>query len=285
MQTISCAAVWAAALWAGACSAAPGVAPIGPVEVGEAHEARFGPGHLKGYLKRQELPDSLALLPAPPAEGSQALAADGEAYRALTALRSGPRGALAARDANLAFPQAASIFSCALDVNISEQATPNLNMLLRRTLTDAARATHQAKDAYQRPRPFVVFNAPTCTPADEAHLRQDGAYPSGHSALGWAWALVLTEIAPDHADALLQRGRAFTQSRGVCGVHWKSDIEAGRLVGSAVVARLHGKARFAAQMAAAQDEITQARMHGQRPAAADCTAEAAAMAISARLAP
>lgn len=278
MQPILCAAALAAALLASACGTAPGlVADMVPADVGE--------GHLKGYLQREELPDSLALLPAPPAQGSQAQAADDEAFRTLTALSNGPRGALAVKDANLQFPQAAATFSCALEVPVSEQATPNLNLLLRRTLTDAGRSTRKAKDAYQRPRPFMVFQAATCTPADEVHLRQDGSYPSGHSALGWAWALVLTEIAPDRADALLQRGRAFAQSRGVCGVHWKSDIEAGRLLGSATVARLHEKAEFTAQMAAARDEIAQARANGRQPVAADCAAEAAAMALSEKLAP
>lgn len=281
MQTIPCVAVLAAALLASACGTAPGVVAL-PDEAGEVHPGVY---RLKGYLRQDELPDSLALLPAPPAEGSLALAADGEAFRALTALRDGPRGALATRDANLHFPQAASAFSCALGIDISEQATPNLNRLLRRTLTDAGLSTRKAKGAYQRTRPFVVFHVPTCTPADEEYLRQDGSYPSGHSALGWAWALVLAEAAPDRANALLQRGRAYAQSRGVCGVHWKSDIEAGRLVGAATVARLHDKVPFMAQMAAARHEIVQARARGQVPAAADCAAEAAAMALSDRLAP
>lgn len=283
MQPILCAAALAAALMASACATAPGrVAAEVPAYAGDTHADE---SHLKGYLQREELPDSLALLPAPPALGSQAQAADDEAFRTLTVLRNGPRGALAVKDANLQFPQAALTFSCALGVHISEQATPNLNLLLRRTLTDAGRSTRKAKDAYQRPRPFMVFQAATCTPADEVHLRQDGSYPSGHSALGWAWALVLTAIAPDRADALLQRGRAFAQSRGVCGVHWKSDIEAGRLMGSATVARLHDKAEFTAQMAAARDEIAQARASGQQPVAADCAAEAAAMKLSEKLAP
>ncbi len=74
------------------------------------------------------------------------------------------------------------------------------------------------------------------------------SYPSGHSSIGWAWALVLTEVAPDRGDLLLQRGRAFSQSRAICGAHWQSDIEAGRLVGSATVARMHASPVFLAQM-------------------------------------
>ncbi|MFC6283840.1 MULTISPECIES: acid phosphatase [Polaromonas] len=276
------AAMLAVALLASACSTATRtVAPISAAEVGEV---RAGSGYLKGYLAPAELPDSLALLPPPPAEGSAALAADAATFRTLTALQGTPRGALAVQDANLRFPKAAETFSCALGLPISEEATPNLNMLLRRTLTDAGIATYKAKDKYQRTRPFVVFKAPSCTPREEAALAKDGSYPSGHSAAGWAWAMVLTEVAPERSDALLQRGRAFSQSRGICGVHWQSDIEAGRLIGAATVARLHANPVFNAQVDAARLEVARARAQGSTPGR-DCAAEAAALGSSSMLAP
>lgn len=264
-----------------ACSSAP-QAPTTPTDVGEL---RAGSGYLKGYLSSKDLPNSLALVPPPPAEGSAAQADDNAAYQALTALQAGPRGAQATKDANLKFPAAAGHFACALGITISEQTTPNLTMLLRRTLTDAGLSTYKAKDTYKRTRPFVAFNAPSCTPAEEPSLRKDGSYPSGHAALGWAWALVLTQAAPERADALLQRGRSFGQSRAVCGVHWKSDIQAGWLMGAATVARLQSNATYRAQLSAAQAEMATARAAGHVPAAADCAAEAVALALSAKLAP
>ena len=96
---------------------------------------------------------------------------------------------------------------------------------------------------------------------------------------------MLTEIAPERADALLQRGRSYTQSRGVCGVHWQSDIEAGRLIGSAAVARLHDNAVFRSQLAEARKEVAAARAANQVPPAADCNVEATAQALSAKLVP
>ncbi len=276
--SFSTAGVLAAALLASACTTAP-KPPTTLAEVGENH------GYANGYLTRKDMADSLALVPPPPAEGSPELAADVAAYRALTALRNGPRGAQATKDAELKWPAAASHFSCALGVDISEKNTPHLNMLLRRTLADAGGATYKAKDKYQRARPFMVFNEPTCTPGEEAHLRKDGSYPSGHSALGWAWALVLTQVAPERTDALAQRGRAYAQSRGVCGVHWKSDIEAGRFVGSAAVARLQSNAVFQAQLAEAKKEVAKARAAGWVPPGPTCAAEAAALGLSTQLAP
>ncbi|MDM0047440.1 phosphatase PAP2 family protein [Variovorax sp. J22R115] len=266
----------------GACTTAPPVvAPTSPAEVGEL---RAGTGFLKGYLAPAEALDSLALLPPPPIEGSPALSADTATFNTLTKFQGTPRGAMAISDANLNFPEAASVFSCALGMQISEKGTPNLNMLLRRTLTDTALATYKAKNKYARVRPFIMLKAGSCTPKEEAFLAKDGSYPSGHSAIGWGWALLLTELAPDRKDALLQRGRAFAQGRAICGVHWQSDIDAGRLVGSAAVAQLHANAVFNAQMSAARAEIARARVVGAPPTAA-CLAEAATIAGSSLSAP
>ena len=259
-----------AALFAG-CQTPP---PTSPEVVGEF---RKGSGYLNGYLNPKQLPNSLALLPPPPAAGSAQAAADMETYKSTRALRNTPRWTLATQDANLKFPAAAAAFSCALGIPVSQEGTPNLNMLLRRTLLDAGLATYAAKDKYNRQRPFVVTGEETCTPAEQPMLSKDGSYPSGHSSIGWAWALVLVQAAPQNMDALLQRGYAFGFSRVVCGVHWQSDVDAGRVIGAATVARLQSDETFKAQVALARDEIAQAQAKGLKPAA-DCAAEAAALA-------
>ena len=243
----------------------------------EAAIGELRPGIVRGYLDRAALPDSLALLPAPPAAGTPALAADEAAYRDTRPMLATPRGALAKADARLDFPAAATVFACAADLDIGAETTPHLYTLLRRTLADAGLSTYRAKDHYQRTRPFVQHKQASCTPDEEARLAKDGSYPSGHSALGWAWALVLAELMPERADALLQRGHAFGQSRVVCGVHWQSDVAAGRVMGAAAVARLHADAVFQAQMRAAADEIRAARSAGRRTGS-DCGAQSAALA-------
>ncbi|MBP6898615.1 MAG: phosphatase PAP2 family protein [Burkholderiaceae bacterium] len=248
--------------------------PTLPEQVGEF---RANSGYLRGYLDRKALPDSLALLPPPPADGSPARAADLARHQATRALKDTPRWQQAARDANLKWPAAADTLACAMGLTISQQATPHLNMLLRRSLLDAGLATYGAKDRYQRQRPFAALDEATCTPAEEASLRKDGSYPSGHAALGWAWALVLTQVSPERGNALLARGLAFGDSRVVCGVHWQSDVEAGRVIGAAAVARLQSDALFQAQLAAARTEVEAARAAGAQPPA-HCAAEAAALA-------
>ncbi len=239
-------------------------------------EYRAGSGYLRGYLERQQLPDSLALLPKPPADGSAEAAADLAVYRATRALRDTPRWALATADDNLKFPKAADTFFCALGMPISQEATPHLNMLLRRSLIDAGLSTYAAKDSYKRQRPFAALKEGTCAPAAEAALAKDGSYPSGHAALGWGWALLLAELAPDRADAVLQRGHAFGQSRVVCGVHWQSDVDSGRMMGAAAIARLHADPTFSAQAALAKAEIATARARGAT-SPQNCAAEAQAL--------
>jgi acid phosphatase (class A) len=175
------------------------------------------------------------------------------------------------------FPQAAGAFSCALKAPITEQDTPHLYMLLRRTLTDAGLSTYPAKDHYNRVRPFVVNKEPTCTPDDEKFLKTNGSYPSGHAALGWAWALILSEIAPDQTDAILARGLAFGKSRVICNVHWESDVIEGRVMGAGTVACLHADSTFRADLEAAKAELAAVRAKGLKPLR-DCAVEAAAMA-------
>jgi acid phosphatase (class A) len=269
-----------ALLLAGGCASAVRViAPTSAAEVGE-----YSSGFLNGYLATSELPDSAALLPAPPALDSAAQAADNAAFYELTKFQGTPRGFMAVHDADLNFPQAAATFSCALGGSISEREMPNTYMLLRRTLTDAILATSKAKNKYQRPRPFMTYKVPSCTPGSEAELAKNGSYPSGHSTTGWVWALLLAEIAPERADIIFQRGRAFGQSRGICGAHWQSDIEAGRVIGAAIVARLHANAVFSEQMRAARAEMAMVR--GANAAPSDnCAAESAVLGSSSLIPP
>jgi len=213
------------------------------------------PGLLQGYLSKEEIPNSLALVPPPPEEGSIAFALDQEYAKKAVESKDTARFTLATNDAVLNFPAAVKSFESTVGIEISETKTPKLYVMMRRVLADAALSTYAAKNYYKRKRPFMVNNTPVCTPADTALLRKDGSYPSGHTAIGWAWALVFCEIFPAKTDAILQRGYAFGESRVICNVHWHSDVEMGRVMGAAVVARLHANPGFLKDLAAAKEEI------------------------------
>ncbi len=145
-------------------------------------------------------------------------------------------------------------FAPVMGAGFTAENFPNTAEALRRVRTPLGAAVLVAKNRFGRDRPFVVDA--TITPCIEASdsLRASGAYPSGHAAFGWAWALVLAELNPDRADAILARGREYGDSRVVCGVHYPSDVEAGRTVAAAALARLHADPDFRAALDAARAE-------------------------------
>lgn len=212
-----------------------------------------------GYLGGTAMPDSTALSPAPPASGSAAEMRDVEQSKAALALRGSARWELATRDADLFSPAATAAFSCAAGVDIGSQVTPRLDRLLRKTMADLGMSTSAIKRQYQRARPFMVNGQPTCTPDWEPKLRQDGSYPSGHSAIGYGWGLILAELLPQRASALVARGRAFGDSRRICNVHWLSDVEEGRIAAAATVARLHADRAFQKDLKAARAELARVK--------------------------
>ena len=54
-------------------------------------------------------------------------------------------------------------------------------------------------------------------------------------------------------DAILQGGSAFEKAGR--NVHWHSDVEMGRVMGAAAVAKLHANAGFLKDLAAAEEEV------------------------------
>ncbi len=124
-------------------------------------------------------------------------------------------------------------------------------------------ATREAKNYYMRTRPFAFFGEETCNPAQQAELSTNGSYPSGHTSIGWATALVLAEINPERQNEILKRGYDMGESRVICGYHFQSDVDAARLVASAVVARLHADPGFQTQLKKAKEEMERLQKQGK----------------------
>lgn len=230
-----------------------------------------------GYLARDKVPDSQLYLPPPPAKHSAALWRDKAASRKARRLRGNARWDLAAADSDILAPSDTAAMSCAAGFAISATDTPAIQKIMRRSLADLGLSTYSIKKRYQRERPFMKNKKPSCSPKWEPMLRKDGSYPSGHSAIGFGWGLILAEIVPDRAAELVARGRAFGDSRRVCNVHYLSDVEEGRIAASAMVARLHAEPAFQSDLEAARAE---ARARAAKPPNRDCAAEAAALALT-----
>ena len=164
------------------------------------------------------------------------------------------------------------IFSKVLGHEISASKTPAIYELLQRVHPSGNAATQKAKAAFRRQRPYVYMNEPTSYPDDEAGLYDTGSYPSGHASGSWLMGLVLSEVTRSHQDEILARAYEYGQGRVITGYHWQSDVNYGRVVGSAVYATLHGEKAFLDQMSKAVQEYD--RIYGGTSAIRAVSAEA-----------
>ena len=216
------------------------------------------------FLQDGQQASSLDLLPAPPKQGSVQFLYDEAQYQWGKMQRDTPRGDQAVKDARVGGDGVPQAFSEAFGVNISKETTPEIYKLVLNIREDAGDlATRGAKNHYMRIRPFAFYKEMTCNPEQQQELSTNGSYPSGHTAIGWATALVRSEINVDRQNEILKRGYEMGQSRVICGYHWQSDVDAARIVSAAVVARLHANPAFQAQMAKAKKEFAKLVKEGK----------------------
>lgn len=252
--------------------APPGVAP----SLG-SDTLKPGKPAAKPYLADTALPDALKILPAPPAHDAPLDKADRAAFSSTRALKGSPRWEIASNDVAEGAAAVLENFACVLGTRIDQARVPAVINLLERARLDLARATRGPKVHYRRLRPFVGNEAPICVQRSQA-LADSFSYPSGHATQGWAYALILAALVPEKATPILVRGRAYGESRIVCGVHWLSDVVAGRLTGTAVFAALMGDPTFRADLEKARTELRAALSGaGTTPDQATCTREADAL--------
>ena len=209
--------------------------------------------------------DPVALLGPPPAAESQAHRADRQTFLTTRRLRGTARWRQATEDDDLG-AGAFRRFSCAAGAMILPRTMPATFRMMIRIDADVRRVSLPIKRHYSRLRPLMGNRLAACVPRAD-WMRTNSSYPSAHSMQGWAWALVLAELNPSRADALLQNGFAFGESRIICGVHYASDVAAGRLLGAALVSRLHAEPAFQADLAEAREEWSRG---ADRPAPIDC---------------
>jgi acid phosphatase (class A) len=224
-------------------------------------ESPWGPSAVAQAWAEPYLPegaiDAVTLLGPPPDPDSPRGMADWIYYQGSRSMQGTPLWTQAIADNDLG-EAAFHRFSCAAGFTILPQTAPAAFRIMSRIDADTRRVAAPAKTRFARVRPPIGNDAPICLPR-EPWMTANPSYPSSHALQGWAWALVLAEIAPERTDILLENGRAFGDSRAICGVHYPSDVEAGRLLGSALVARLHADRAFQRDLAAARRELRRAR--------------------------
>jgi acid phosphatase (class A) len=131
---------------------------------------------------------------------------------------------------------------------------PEIMLLAQRATSDIHRANKVAKNHFKRVRPFAFYGESSITPEMDEELAEEWSYPSGHAARGWMFALVLSSVAPERAEALAVRANAYAMNRVICGHHWKSDIDAGKTLAMVLFAAITGTKEYQEQLQKARAE-------------------------------
>ncbi|HEY7006691.1 MAG TPA: phosphatase PAP2 family protein [Sphingomicrobium sp.] len=227
-----------------------------------------------GYLTSETMPETLAILPPPPAANSESMARDVTLRQTALRFSGTPRYQLAIADADRSQESTVRAFACALGTDIGARQTPTLERLLAKVRFDVRIAAYRAKGYYKRPRPWVANGGKVCRSSEDL-VRNDGSYPSARGAVGWAFALVLAEVNPARRDAITLRGKEFGESRVICDAEWQSDVDASRTLGAAAIDRMRHNQDFMADLESARTEVAERIRSGARP---DCSLEDGARA-------
>lgn len=77
---------------------------------------------------------------------------------------------------------------------------------------------------------------------------------------GYAAAAALSQHLSGNAQIIQARAADYAESRLVCGAHYRRDIEAGHVLGVALLSALMTKPAFRAELEAARAELTAAHL-------------------------
>jgi acid phosphatase (class A) len=108
------------------------------------------------------------------------------------------------------------------------------------------------KERFRRRRPYEIESRLDPCIGD---VQGDLSYPSGHATYGYVMAYLLSELVPERREALSKRADEFARQRMVCGVHFRSDLEAGRAGARALIGMLHESAEFRRDAVEAAEEL------------------------------
>lgn len=198
-------------------------------------------------------PDALnlsALLPPPPAQNSAQTQTElAEIHRLQTEATAEER-----RQAGADVEESPFVYASVMGPGFTRDNLPIAAPFLERALKEEALFVDRAKMVWLRPRPpYVDHTIKTCQKPTPS-----GAYPSGHAATGYLMAEILAQIVPEKREAIFQRAAQYAHNRILCGVHYASDVEAGKTAGLLIAEALKKNAAFQADLAPARAEIRRA---------------------------
>lgn len=219
----------------------------------------------------------MKVIPPAPTAGDARDTLDRSIFRATRSLKDSERWKLARSDNRYGLQDLMNDFHCATAVDLDMAKHPQLKAVLDIVYRENGSASGYLKEQYKRKRPFLIDAGEICIARDE-DLVGSWDYPSGHATLSWATGLVLAELFPSHASAIMARARAYGESRIICGVHNASAVEAGRTLGAAVFAALQATPGFQKALNGAKKELAQ--VPGSAFNTTTCATETKILALS-----
>lgn len=139
---------------------------------------------------------------------------------------------------------------------------PAMDTLFKHLDQESRRFSTPVKKHFGRQRPYVVDKR--VKPATEPEATP--SYPSGHATRGILLATILSEIAPEQKTALMERGREIGWDRVIAGIHYPSDVFAGRTLGNALAKLLLVNPEFKAELAKVGTEFEAVKRKQSQPA-------------------
>jgi acid phosphatase (class A) len=210
----------------------------------------------ESYYLTPGRPDGIALLAPPPAPGSAEAAADLASARAVFDARTPAEQARAFKDASLSL----FLFEPAIGPFFKPGRLPKTEALFQKVKTDIAEAINIPKEYWKRQRPCQLDERLSLGAPEKSF-----GYPSGHSARGTVYSLVLAEVFPEQREAILAIGRDIGWDRVLIGKHFPTDIHAGRVLGQAIVRELRSSPAFQRDLAEARAEAQAAQRREVAP--------------------
>ncbi len=201
------------------------------------------------------------LLPAPPTVGSEEQKTEIDALLAIQARRNDDQ--IKRFQAELKLDMTA--FDGVLGPGFTPENLPKLGKLLKAAADESKVISVMAKALFQRKRPY--WEDDRLKPLGERE--EDCTYPSGHATRSMLFARILAKIEPQKNDRLLERARQIGWDRVIGGVHYPSDVAAGRELGLVIAHALLVNPEFQAELSEAKADYEKfKRDHARRPPAA-----------------
>jgi acid phosphatase (class A) len=194
--------------------------------------------------------DLTKILPPPPKPGSTAQQRDMAISLAWQARRTSTMEALAQADSD----RSVFRFGLILGGSFANDRLPIAARFFDEVAADEAIVGAAAKTYWNRPRPFVT--SARIRPCVEQP--PTNSYPSNHATIGMLYAQILARMLPEQRLRILARARQYAEDRVICGVHYTSDIEAGKRAGVIEAFAMFRNAAFEREFAAARIEIREA---------------------------